>query len=801
MALSPRRHQGWLASTQGRRDQWPLLVTTVVILVVVGITVWQLGGASALLSNTTTTGGDTGAHYIVPHYLSTFLDHGHLTGWFPGWYDGMPLYTYYFILPDLLTVFGTHLVGYNVAFKLSTVLGSLLLPLCAWALGRGFGLRRPFPEVLAVFTLPFLFEQSYTIDGGNLFSTLAGEYAFSLSLSLVLLFLGLCAHGLRTKRNKLLAPLVLATALAAHLLPVLYGLSGLGLLALMELIPSTPLSDDGMGWARGIVTRRRSTQRDRLDRLGWLGVTLGIGLGLMAWWLVPFVAFQKYANPMGYTNISIGFSLYAPTADLWVVVLAVVTAVLGFTVRSRFAIFATVMTVVWGVAVAVDPQGSIYNARLLPMYIVSLYLSGAWSFSYGAVRLATAWRRYKLGRFATAPLSRRRPSDVRYAPGSITGAIVALVVVGGIVVSQFDPVQTELNKVLPASLQLTPPANQVANWASYNYAGYEGRGLYYDELNAIINLANEVGAQHGCGRMMWEYEPSETNLGTTEALMDLPLWTHDCIDTQEGLFFESSATTPYHFLNQAQLSTQPSMAQVGLPYGSTDVADGLRHLQVMGVRYYLAFTPSLVAAAAKFPGATLVGQTPALELGGSQTTTWKVFELADADVVSPLSHLPVVEPGIDASSASWISASVPWYQDVANASVPLAASGPKGWPRGGSATSGARVLQPTVVSHVVLGRDTVSFHSSRLGVPVLVKVSYFPAWHATGALGPYRVTPNFMVVVPTSHDVTLRFTTTSENQLGTAISWLSLVALLVLAGLLLRRRRGQPGVPNPSRTA
>ena len=36
---------------------------------------------------------------------------------------------------------------------------------------------------MAVATLPFLFNTSYTIEGGNLTSTLAGEFSFSLALT------------------------------------------------------------------------------------------------------------------------------------------------------------------------------------------------------------------------------------------------------------------------------------------------------------------------------------------------------------------------------------------------------------------------------------------------------------------------------------------------------------------------------------------------------------------------------------------------------------------------------------------
>jgi uncharacterized membrane protein len=40
---------------------------------------------------------------------------------------------------------------------------------------------------------------------------------------------------------------------------------------------------------------------------------------------------------------------------------------------------------------------------------------------------------------------------------------------------------------------------------------------------------------------------------------------------------------------------------------------------------------------------------------------------------------------------------------------------------------------------------------------VLVRVSYFPNWKVDGAIGPYRVAPNMMVVIPTSTSVSMSF--------------------------------------------
>ncbi|HEX5366754.1 MAG TPA: hypothetical protein VFW63_08860, partial [Acidimicrobiales bacterium] len=83
----------------------------------------------------------------------------------------------------------------------------------------------------------------------------------------------------------------------------------------------------------------------------------------------------------------------------------------------------------------------------------------------------------------------------------------------------------------------------------------------------------------------------------------------------------------------------------------------------------------------------------------------------------------------------------------------------------------------------------------RPGVPVLVKVSYFPNWRATGAEGPYRVAPNLMVVVPSGRHVELSYGRTWVEHLAAGLSAVGLV------GLVLLRRRPPPRLAPGSGTA
>ena len=98
-------------------------------------------------------------------------------------------------------------------------------------------------------------------------------------------------------------------------------------------------------------------------------------------------------------------------------------------------------------------------------------------------------------------------------------------------------------------------------------------------------------------------------------------------------------------------------------------------------------------------------------------------------------------------------------------------------------------LPKVTVTHVKVGLQSISFHVSRVGVPMLVKISYYPRWHVSGATGPYRVSPNLMAVVPTSKDVSLVYGSTPSYTVGHVVSDVTVVAGLVVLVLAIRRRR------------
>jgi hypothetical protein len=105
-------------------------------------------------------------------------------------------------------------------------------------------------------------------------------------------------------------------------------------------------------------------------------------------------------------------------------------------------------------------------------------------------------------------------------------------------------------------------------------------------------------------------------------------------------------------------------------------------------------------------------------------------------------------------------------------------------------------LPEVKVTDVKVSDDGISFKVDRVGVPVLVRTSYFPNWKASGAQGPFRAAPNFMVVVPTENTVTLSYGWTPIDGIAYSLTGLGLAGLVVLWRLgpveyPPKRRRGE----------
>jgi hypothetical protein len=736
-----------------------LVTTTVVMMLVVHFNPIS-PGRDLIFDDTTPTGGDMGAHVWAPAFLRDhFLPNFQLSGWSMDWYGGIPLYRFYMVIPALAIVALDVILPYGVAFKLVAVSGLLLFPLACWAFGRLAQFRHPIPELFSVAALCFLLDESFSIYGGNVKSTMAGEYSFSISLTLAMLGLGLLANGLRTGRFRVWTAVVLSLAAVSH-----------GIVLIFVAVSAIILC---LVW---------------IDRFRLVfAVTTGITtLLLSAWWVGPFLFGHEFMTDMKYGFRPEGaddsfwdmfFPLAAPL-DFIITGLAIVGFVAMIMRRHLTGtavglICLTFVALVYLTRDSLPLIGLLWNPRLLPFVYLTRYLLMV----IGALELIT-WA-------VNAARDRRASAQLSVVEGAVAAGVITLscLLVFGWMYETLPGggrvVDGEASVYAWGPLRKIPrgddPLRAVADgWARYNMRGYEGRPKY-PEYHALVTTMDDIGADRGCGRALWENSSDNGEYGTTMALMLLPHWTDGCIASMEGLFFEASGTTPYHFISAAAVSKQSSNPVRQLRYVNNDGAVGVQHMHDLGVRYLMVRTPEAQAEAAAQDDLEFI----------TTSGPWEIYELPTARIVEPLAVQPVVveERGGDQRERN-LEVGTSWFQRQDDWAAMPADDGPEQWQRvpveidldarvGEPGDRSRNVdyvvpteaidvveLDPVTVSNVAVEQQSISFEVDQVGVPVLVRVSYFPTWKVDGADGPYRVAPNFMVVIPTENQVSLSYSKT-----------------------------------------
>jgi hypothetical protein len=224
-----------------------------------------------LFSSTITAGGDTASHYFTAQYLRDYLlPQGKLSGWCQGNLGGFPILQYYFPLPFLAMAVLSWIMPLQIAFKLVSIAGIFLLPACTYLFFRL--LRQPFPIPIigATLSLAFLLNEGNSMWGGNILSTLAGEFCFGIGFSLSVLWLGLLFDAMTQKKSCLKCGILLALIGLCHGYALLFD----GFASLFFLL----------------VPGRFRQNLIKLVQMHTLAILL------MGFWLLPLLAFLPYTT-------------------------------------------------------------------------------------------------------------------------------------------------------------------------------------------------------------------------------------------------------------------------------------------------------------------------------------------------------------------------------------------------------------------------------------------------------------------------------------------------------------------------
>jgi hypothetical protein len=273
-------------------------------------------------------------------------------------------------------------------------------------------------------------------------------------------------------------------------------------------------------------------------------------------------------------------------------------------------------------------------------------------------------------------------------------------------------------------------------WFKWNYEGYEAK-QHWPDVNGLFKYLNSLPQ----GRVMWEYQPDFGKYGTTRVLEVVPFFTKQ--PTFEGLAVDSALYAPFHFIVQTETTDKPTSAIAGFIYPSFDFAKGVKHMQLTGAEYFVAYTKYIKSYANSAVGLHKL----------QDTGSFSVYKVEGSSMVTIPSKFK-----IEKKDKNWLNKAIEWFKgnDFTNPIVFAFNNNETDFlsklkQKPISATNNS-------ISNIKSGRDYLEFDTNAIGTPHIVNITYFPTWRVSGAKGPFLVSPCYMMVVPTEKHVKLYFT-------------------------------------------
>lgn len=490
----------------------------------------SLLGIGFLLSTNLPTGGDTASHLLYAWtYAHELLPKGFITAWMPEVFAGFPFLSYYFPL-SFITIAGlATIMPFAPAMKLGMFAATMALPGAIW-LGSVYLLR--LPRTIAIWgvlaSLAFLLHEQNSIWGGNLLSTLSGEFAYSYGVLFSVLALFAWQRTMATGRHWWLAALLEAATGFSH---------GFALLL------------TGFATAAFLFERRNFLRNLRL-------LTLGHGLAflLLAGWLWPMMEMHAITIPNDALFEVKHWQELLPkpvqpvlAAGLVAALLLGLIQVIPFLRRSlpstpeinrglRYAGFMASAALLAAVGFLAGSSLGLANIRFFPF---------VWLF--GGVACAWLWGSLILRVELSLPLISRWGLTLL-----ASASAVALV----------------------ASMSMQTVA--VFDWGLWNHSGLEAK----PQWNLLSHLFPALSGKPTSPRLLYEHDPANNDIGSTRALEALPMFLSGR-PVLEGLYMESALASPAIYQLQSEVSAHPSSPLARFPSGRLDLDMAAAHMNFL----------------------------------------------------------------------------------------------------------------------------------------------------------------------------------------------------------------------------
>ncbi len=329
------------------------IINFLIFIIIIGFLFYYFK-PSLIFSSTTLSGGDTGSHnYLAKFMRENLLTKLKITGWSDGWYAGFPIFRFYFPFLYFLNAALSFFINQNVSFKIITLLGTFLLPFCAYYCFRLMKFEFPYPIMAAVFTLPFLFLENNSMYGGNIPSTLAGEFTYSFALALSLLFVCLCYSGITNYKDFILSVVLLSVIVLSHVIPVVV----LTFSCILYLA----------------FFNKRELKYGMLVFI--------FAFFLIAFWTIPFLFYSGLTTSLKFIPDK-SLKLLVPENILFLLPFFVLGLFFMIRKNDKRILFFFVFTLVSLMLFFFIPKGHIWNVRFLPFYYLGISMIAAYCVGY-----------------------------------------------------------------------------------------------------------------------------------------------------------------------------------------------------------------------------------------------------------------------------------------------------------------------------------------------------------------------------------------------------------------------------------
>ena len=691
-----------------------------------------------VFENNTPTGGDMGAHIVaIDTFIKDFMPNFQINGWSNDWFGGYPLYYFYFPLPAIITFFLNLIFPFGIAFKIMVVLSIILV---VYSIEK---LMRKTSNQISIYGatagLFYVFTESFTIYGGNLASTLAGQFSFGYSLA----FANLSIFYLLKSNNNFRFPIssiFLASCLLSHLIP---------------FIIYSPI------YAFYWLSRKQNFNQKILS--------ISIFLALVSRWSASLIMNLEYTTNMSYTPFSRIEDLIKKD------ILPIIFILIGLLITKHknliknktlnffelYLIFSSILLYFF------VPEGALWNGRLVPFFnlgiiflffkALEIFIEDIYLYQQGLNVLTVLFfggTIYCLYIFYEKWSANQSYLNV-YVP------IILLIIIFAII--NLNNVVIQLNMLIVSIIFST--ISFLPHWLNWNFTGYEGK----NDWNQIQSLYTKLENLKP-GRIMWEPNSDMNKYGTPMTLMTLPYFTKHT--SMEGLYFDSSITTPFHFISVSGLAKRPSNPVGGLSYINNKFDQGVDYLYDLGIDYFISYTEEIESKAMSSDRLNFLFSSEPFSVFEVSSSKVELIN-QDIEVFSKVNKQEGILSSVfrDTNITNFFEKAYENFDELDEKRI--------------VEVSNKILIQPSnnnnlEVTDIRITNRKISFFTNNPGELHLIKVSYFPNWSISNGLGPFRTSPSFMSVIPNQEYVEINFVKTSLEKNSFYFSIFSLLLSLII---------------------